>query len=165
MKYLLCLGLILSAAVMAPRFSAIAQTSPAGQASIQLTDDAFGPANLNILAGTAVTWTNQGMHTHTVTSDSGAFGSGNLSPGQQFSFTFNSPGIYPYYCRFHGAAGGIGMSGVITVVASGQPSPAASQPGNSRPEYRAPQTGTSIWLVAGLAFAATAVFAALNKTS
>jgi plastocyanin len=39
-----------------------------------------------------------------------------LSVGQLFSFTFDEPGTYPYYCDNHGGPGGEGMSGVIIVV-------------------------------------------------
>ncbi len=31
------------------------------------------------------------------------------------TFVFTSPGLIPYYCTAHGAAGGVGMSGTITV--------------------------------------------------
>jgi len=51
------------------------------------------------------------------------FVSGNLSgSGGSFSHVFDSAKVIPYYCRHHGAAGGVGMSGVITVTAGGTPS-------------------------------------------
>ena len=36
-----------------------------------------------------------------------------------FTLTFNDPGTIAYFCEIHGAAGGIGMSGSITVEAKG----------------------------------------------
>jgi hypothetical protein len=39
--------------------------------------------------------------THTVTSDTGVWDSGNLSPGKSFSFTFNQVGTFPYHCNIH----------------------------------------------------------------
>ncbi len=50
------------------------------------------------------------------------FVSGNLANGQSFEHVFDSAGVYPYYCRFHGDSGGVGMSGVITVNPGGTPS-------------------------------------------
>ena len=46
------------------------------------------------------------------------FVSGDLANGASFSHTFTSAGSVPYFCRYHGNAGGIGMSGVITVNAA-----------------------------------------------
>jgi len=34
------------------------------------------------------------------------------------SYTFEAPGVYRYHCVSHGAAGGVGMSGTITVLAA-----------------------------------------------
>jgi plastocyanin len=33
----------------------------------------------------------------------------------EFSYTFSKPGVYPYYCVWHGAVGGQGMAGTVTV--------------------------------------------------
>ncbi len=52
---------------------------------------------------------------HTVTADDGSFDSGTLNGGQSFSYTFEQPGEYPYYCALHGAPGGVGMAGTVTV--------------------------------------------------
>lgn len=49
------------------------------------------------------------------------FDSGNLINGESFQHVFDSAGVYPYYCQFHGGPGGAGMSGVITVNAGGTP--------------------------------------------
>jgi plastocyanin len=57
-----------------------------------------------------VTWTNVDAIVHTVTSGdsdgrvgtpSGLFDSGDMVQGDQFSFTFDEPGTYPYYCVPH----------------------------------------------------------------
>lgn len=49
------------------------------------------------------------------------FVSGDLPSGQSFTHVFKTAMVVPYYCRYHGGAGGVGMSGVITVVAGGTP--------------------------------------------
>jgi len=77
---------------------------------------AFDPPTLTASSGTTVTWTNQDPVQHTVTADDGAFDSGLLGQDEVFSRTFDTPGAYAYYCVPHGAAGGIGMAGVILIV-------------------------------------------------
>ena len=64
-----------------------------------MTEGAFTPAEVTIKAGGTVTWTNGGVTAHTVTfpdSDSGA-----VYPKHTYSKTFEKPGTYEYYCRFH----------------------------------------------------------------
>lgn len=50
------------------------------------------------------------------------FVSGNLTYGQSFTHVFTSAKSIPYYCRYHGGPGGVGMHGTITVTAGGTPS-------------------------------------------
>lgn len=74
--------------------------------------------NLTIKAGTTVTWLNntQGGIPHNVVSGSGGTPNNKFptspifSPGGSYSFTFTTPGEYPYYCGVHPA-----MIGWITV--------------------------------------------------
>lgn len=62
---------------------------------------AFEPATLKIKAGTQVTWTNDSVAIHTVTSDTLIFNTNNLATNQVFSVIFTRPGTYPYYCNIH----------------------------------------------------------------
>ena len=84
--------------------------------NISMTDDMFTPKNITVRAGTTIKWVNNGVHPHTVTAEDGTFDSGTINSAGIYSRTFSSAGYYPYYCRFHGAAGGYGMAGVITVI-------------------------------------------------
>lgn len=83
--------------------------------AISIVDDAFATPHVSINPGDVVTWTNNGQMQHTVTASDASFDSGTLSPGQTFSHTFNTPGDFAYYCKFHGTASGTGMVGDITV--------------------------------------------------
>ena len=74
---------------------------PPTDAAVDISGFAFGPAELQIAAGTTVTWTNQDAASHTVTADDGSFDSGNLTTGQTFSQTFDTPGTYTYHCNIH----------------------------------------------------------------
>ncbi len=70
--------------------------------SITIQNYSFQPNNLTVPVGTTVTWTNQDPVSHTVTSDNGAFDSGNIMPnGGQYSYTFNQSGTYAYHCKIH----------------------------------------------------------------
>ena len=63
----------------------------------------FTPDLIKVKLGTnaTVTWINQDGVDHTVTSETGAFNSGTLAPGAEFSYTFTAPGNYTYGCEFH----------------------------------------------------------------
>ena len=70
-------------------------------ASVSIVNFGFNPVILRITVGTTVTWTNDGVDPHTVTADDGAFDSGRLDPGTQFSQTFDQPGTFSYHCTIH----------------------------------------------------------------
>ena len=85
-----------------------------------MNGSAFGPANLTITHGTAVTWKNGDGIAHTVTSATGSgdvYDSPNIGGGGTFTHTFATAGTYNYYCKIHGANGTppTGMHGTITV--------------------------------------------------
>jgi plastocyanin len=50
-----------------------------------------------------------------VDADDGSFKSDILKEGDTFEHTFDKPGTYRYYCRFHGEKGGKDMAGKIVV--------------------------------------------------
>ncbi len=85
-------------------------------------DTAFSPKAIQVAQGTTVTWSNDDSVLHTVTAGStdgrlgtpsGLFDSGDLLPGESFSYTFTEVGDFPYYCIPHPW-----MSGMVTVVAA-----------------------------------------------
>ncbi len=121
------------------RLGAVA-AAPAQQAvAVEAGDNFFEPRNLTVRAGTTVRWANTGQRPHTVTADTGAFNSGNLDPGANFSFTFNSAGTYPYFCEYHGTRGGQGMAGTITVTAAEAAAPAQPEAQPAAPAQPAAQ--------------------------
>jgi plastocyanin len=75
----------------------------AGTNSVQVTIDNFNftPAAVTVHAGTKVTWVNKDDVPHTATSDDKLFGSRALDTDDKFSFTFQTPGTYSYYCSVH----------------------------------------------------------------
>lgn len=70
-------------------------------ATVKIDNFSFSPAALQIKAGTKVTWTNADDIPHTVVSDDKIFKSKALDTDDKFSFTFDKPGTYPYFCSLH----------------------------------------------------------------
>jgi plastocyanin len=81
---------------------------------VEIENSAFVPANIEVAAGTTVTWENYddpaAVGPHTVTADDGSFDSGNLEMDQTFSHTFDTAGDYAYHCENHP-----NMTGSVTV--------------------------------------------------
>jgi plastocyanin len=69
--------------------------------AVSMVNMSFTPATLTVAVGTTVVWTNDDVVTHTVTSNSSSFDSGNLTPGNKFSMTFSTAGTYAYHCKIH----------------------------------------------------------------
>jgi plastocyanin len=90
----------------------------ASQMTVTMMDNMFSPKAITVQTGAMVMWANMGTMMHTATADNGMFDSGAVNPGGNYTFTFNTPGTYSYYCRFHGGPGGVGMSGTIVVTGS-----------------------------------------------
>jgi plastocyanin len=77
-------------------------SAPAQDATaVSIANFAFQPASLQVAVGATVTWTNADSTAHTVTSDTGAFDSGPLAPGESFSQTFTTAGTFTYHCQIH----------------------------------------------------------------
>jgi amicyanin len=68
---------------------------------VTIANFAYAPSNIQVSAGTTVTWTNQDTAPHTVTLKNGMKDSGWLRQGQSFSYTFTTPGTFDYYCTVH----------------------------------------------------------------
>jgi len=101
--------------VAAPKQAAVVESAAAPQkVSVKITNFQFEPKELSIKAGTIVEWTDE-RGRHTVEADDGSFKSETLSAAGQFEHKFDTPGVYPYFCSFHGDKHGKDMAGVITV--------------------------------------------------
>ena len=83
-------------------------------ATVHAIDNVFNQQVVRIQPGQSVEWVNDGRAAHTATADDGSWDSGNLDPGQGFDHTFDQPGVYSFYCKYHGAPG-VGMTGIVVV--------------------------------------------------
>ncbi len=120
-----------SAATSAPAPTAATDTAAADDAEASDEIDSgvasdiegFKLQNLTVSVGTVISWTNQDSAPHTVThgvspdvDSNPAFQSGNFTKGQEFFTTFNTVGIFPYFCEVHPA-----MTAVVTVESGSAP--------------------------------------------
>ena len=97
-------------------------------ASVSVKNIAFKPADMKVLRGTEVTWTNDDDVAHTATSGKpgtravsgvskgspakvdGVFNGDLAKAGATYRFTFNKPGTFAYFCEIHPS-----MTGEIVV--------------------------------------------------
>ena len=68
---------------------------------LDIADFNFTQPNITVPVGTRVIWHNQDSAGHTVTTVEPLFASGTVSRDGNFSFTFEEPGTYEYYCSIH----------------------------------------------------------------
>ena len=78
---------------------------------IEIKDFAFGPSTITVPAGTKVTWVNKDEEPHKVVSVDETFKSKAIDTDGEFSFVFDKPGAYKYFCSVHPR-----MVGTVVVV-------------------------------------------------
>jgi plastocyanin len=59
---------------------------------VEIKSYAYSPRNIKVKKGTTVTWINEDLVPHTVTTS---------DKDKKYSFTFNEVGKYDYYCKPH----------------------------------------------------------------
>ena len=69
--------------------------------AVEIVEFKYEPEALTVPAGTTVTFTNQDVAPHTATADDDSFDTERLAKGDSAEETFDEPGTYSYYCRFH----------------------------------------------------------------
>lgn len=85
------------------------------EVTIIMQNNTYQPLEITIPAGTTVTWVNEDSYVHNVLSGTrgnptGMIESPDIQGGETFSYTFDEPGTFEYYCSYHP-----GMSATITV--------------------------------------------------
>ena len=109
-------------------FSLLLAACGAGEASsnesliIRIVDDEFSPKIINVPVGSTVIWESGGANNHNVIASDGSwqaissdyFEYGIITKGDQYEYTFEEPGVYEYYCPYHGT-NNKGMVGTVIV--------------------------------------------------
>lgn len=83
------------------RLAAPAAQGQAAVAEVRIDNFSFTPQEITVAAGTKVTWLNRDDIPHTVVSTEEKFKSRALDTDDQYSFTFDKVGAYPYFCSIH----------------------------------------------------------------
>ncbi len=120
------------------------------EVSVALGDPVFKPANVSIQPGDTVKWTwGTPGHPHTVTSGvdkpNGLFDSGLHQSPFTFSYTFNSPGTFDYYCETHLAVNMVGQ----VIVGGGAPTPTPTPAPTAAPSIYLGNIATRLKVEAG----------------
>jgi plastocyanin len=77
------------------------ETATASAHDVVVDNFSFSPAAAAVPAGTTVRWTNRDDAPHNIVSTERRFKSPVLDTGEQFSYRFDTPGTYPYFCSLH----------------------------------------------------------------
>lgn len=72
-----------------------------GPNEIGLDSISFYPSTVTVAVGVTLGWVNNDTVPHTVIAREGAFGSPPLKPGEGFSYTFATAGVFEYFCSIH----------------------------------------------------------------
>jgi plastocyanin len=68
---------------------------------VKIDNFSFMPHDIMVAAGTTVIWVNNDDIPHTVVSTTDVFKSKALDTDDKFSFRFDKPGTYEYFCSIH----------------------------------------------------------------
>ncbi|MGB9402852.1 MAG: cupredoxin family copper-binding protein [Candidatus Acidiferrales bacterium] len=94
------LSLVLASGSLRPR-SVVAAQESSGMIAVSIDNFSFAPVQLEIKAGTQVTWINKDDVPHSIVSVDHKFKSRALDTDEKFSFTFQDSGTYEYFCSVH----------------------------------------------------------------
>jgi plastocyanin len=97
-RALLAATLTLVAIAGGTRAIAAGGAAPVG---VSIVGRAYLPADLTVGLGQTVTWRNETLDKHTVTSVNGLFNSGVMTTGSSFAVTFTKAGTFDYKCTIH----------------------------------------------------------------
>src|ERR687893_3241076 len=75
--------------------------APNSTTTVDISNHAFNPAQLNVAPGTTVRFVNNDPEPHTATADNGLFDTGILQPGSSFEVLLDGSGTVTYHCELH----------------------------------------------------------------
>jgi plastocyanin len=128
---------------------------------VRMEDNFFDPANITVEPGTMVTWVQSGNNPHTTTSYDGLWNSGMIEGGSggTFSFTFEEPGTFDYFCIPHEDLGMVGSVTVAGGTATASPTATATGTATALSDTGGPPVSSLFALAATLALVVSGVIA------
>ena len=111
--------------------------APNSTTTVDISNHAFNPAQLNVAPGTTVRFVNNDTEPHTATADNGLFDTGVLQPGSSFDVFLDGSGTVTYHCELHPDMEGTAVVGG----ASGGGEASMGSPAGSTP----PNQATSVY--------------------
>ena len=82
-------------------FAGLSFGARADEAKVGIDNFAFTPDTLNVKPGTTVTFENHDDIPHLIVAVDGKYRSKALDTNDKFTFTFDKPGEYAYFCGLH----------------------------------------------------------------
>lgn len=97
---------ILLCAFLTPSLVTAALAAPqagreANSPLVHIDNFTFSPQEITISRGGTITWVNDDDIPHALAESNKAFRSKAMDTEEEFSFTFNKPGTYEYFCSLH----------------------------------------------------------------
>ena len=87
-----------------------------GAVDVEMLDNFYARNSIRVPAGTRVRFSNGGRAVHNAFASNGAWQTPlTLQPGQAATVVLGRPGVYRFYCTFHGTKDGVGMAGTVVV--------------------------------------------------
>jgi plastocyanin len=112
MNCAMVLGAALASLALPGPMLADEETQPDQERGVAISAFAYEPGALTINVGESVTWVNTDGVPHTSTAALNHLWGNVMTTADAFTYTFDTPGTYAYFCEIHPA-----MTGTITVVA------------------------------------------------
>jgi len=132
------LALLLPTTLVAVLASLSPPAAPSATVNVAIGDFFFNPQTLTITVNDSVVWTNNGPANHTTTSNILVWDSLTMTVGAQFTHTFATEGVFPYFCDFHPQ-----MVATITVLAGATSTPTPTPSSTNTPTLTSTSTPTA----------------------
>ena len=68
---------------------------------VEIEDFVFSPSELTVNHGDTVVFVNKDIVPHTATANDGSWDSGDMQPGDEWSFVASDEGVFDYFCTYH----------------------------------------------------------------
>lgn len=94
-------GILLSLAFVVAAAMPMLSARGATPVAVDIQKFAFVPKELTVPAGTTIVWTNHDQTPHQIADRAKTFVSKAMDTDDHYSFTFDKPGDYSYFCTLH----------------------------------------------------------------